>query len=78
MGTKSNLMAKIIISASFVVIVAFAGFSFYIDSLQRNAANSFVSDKIHATGKQASLSIANWLNGRITMTEMVASTLSQG
>ncbi|WP_288430975.1 methyl-accepting chemotaxis protein [uncultured Agrobacterium sp.] len=77
MATKSNLMTKIVISASCVVVAAFAGFSVYIDSLQRNAASTFVSDKIDATGKEASLSIANWLNGRVIMTEMVASALTK-
>ena len=78
MSTKSNLMTRIVISASCLVVAAFAGFSLYIDSLQRGAANSFVSDKVSSTGEEAALSIANWLNGRVIMTEMVASALSKG
>lgn len=75
MATKSNLMTKIVISASCVVVAAFAGFSFYIDGLQRDAANHFVEDKINAAGKQSAQSIANWLNGRIMMTEMVGASM---
>ncbi|NTJ42900.1 HAMP domain-containing protein [Agrobacterium larrymoorei] len=78
MATKSNLMTRIVIAASCVVVTAFAGFSIYIDSLQRGATDQFVRDKIGATGGEASQSISNWLNGRVTMTEMVASAISKG
>ncbi|UHS61887.1 methyl-accepting chemotaxis protein [Agrobacterium vaccinii] len=71
MPRKSNLMTRIVVAASCVVVAAFAGFSFYIDGLQRDATNHFVGDKINAAGKQSAQSIANWLNGRVMMTEMV-------
>ncbi|WP_284776307.1 methyl-accepting chemotaxis protein [Agrobacterium sp. lyk4-40-TYG-31] len=71
MPRKSNLMTRIVVAASCVVVAAFAGFSFYIDRLQRDATNHFVEDKINAAGKQSAQSIANWLNGRVMMTEMV-------
>ncbi|KQO82289.1 methyl-accepting chemotaxis protein [Rhizobium sp. Leaf262] len=75
MSKKSNLMTRIVVAASCVVVVAFAGFSIYIDGLQRNAANDFVEDKINAAGKQSAQSIANWLNGRVMMTEMVGAAM---
>ncbi len=75
MSKKSNLMTRIVVAASCVVVAAFAGFSIYIDGLQRNAANHFVEDKINAAGKQSAQSIANWLNGRVMMTEMVGASM---
>ncbi len=68
-------MTRIVVAASCVVVAAFAGFSIYIDGLQRDAANHFVEDKINAAGKQSALSVANWLNGRVMMTEMVAASM---
>ncbi|MGV1752263.1 methyl-accepting chemotaxis protein McpU [Agrobacterium sp. CG674] len=75
MSQKSNLMTRIVAAASCVVVAAFVGFSLYIDGLQRDAANHFVEDKINAAGKQSALSIANWLNGRVMMTEMVGASM---
>lgn len=75
MSRKSNLMTRIVVAASCVVVAAFVGFSIYIDGLQRNAASDFVEDKINAAGKQSAQSIANWLNGRVMMTEMVGAAM---
>ena len=72
MSNKTNLMTRILIAASFVVITAFAGFSLYIDSLQRAAVSQSVSRNIESSGKQAAQSISNWLNGRIMLTDTVA------
>ncbi|WP_209903859.1 MULTISPECIES: methyl-accepting chemotaxis protein [unclassified Rhizobium] len=72
MSRKSNLMTRILIAASLVVATAFVGFSTYIDSLQRSVATKAVAEKISASGKQASQSIANWLNGRIMLTDVSA------
>ncbi|GAK69156.1 putative methyl-accepting chemotaxis protein [Agrobacterium rubi TR3 = NBRC 13261] len=77
LSKKSNLMTRIVVAASCVVIAAFAGFSIYIDGLQRDAANHFVEDKINAAGKQSAQSIANWLNGRVMMTEMVGAAMTK-
>ena len=65
-------MTRILIAASLVVATAFVGFSTYIDSLQRSVATKAVAEKISASGKQASQSIANWLNGRIMLTDVSA------
>ncbi|WP_437437278.1 methyl-accepting chemotaxis protein McpU [Shinella daejeonensis] len=72
MSRKSNLMARILLVASLVVIAAFAGFSLYIDSLQRKVLTQSVEDNIRSSGDQAAQSIANWLNARVALTEMVA------
>ena len=72
MSKRSNLMTRILVVASLVVIAAFTGFSLYIDSLQRNVLTSSVEENIDSSGKQAAQSIANWLNARVTLTEMAA------
>ena len=67
-----NLMTKILLAASLAVIVAFCGFSVYIDSLQRGAATKGVVAEITSSGAQSAASIANWLNARIMLTESAA------
>ncbi|KQV43684.1 MULTISPECIES: methyl-accepting chemotaxis protein [unclassified Rhizobium] len=69
---SSNLMTRILIAASLVVVAAFAGFSTYIDSLQRAVATKAVEDNLSSSGKQAAESIANWLNARVMLTEFAA------
>ena len=66
---KTNLMTRILVAASLVVVVAFAGFSLYIDSLQRGAVADAVKHNIESSGKQAAQSISNWLNGRVMLTD---------
>ncbi len=72
MSKRSNLMTRILIAASLVVIAAFAGFSVYIDSLQHAVTTRAVEENIASSGKQAAQSVANWLNGRVTLTAMAA------
>ncbi|MGQ3294181.1 MAG: PDC sensor domain-containing protein, partial [Shinella sp.] len=70
MSKRSNLMTRILVVASLVVIAAFTGFSLYIDSLQRSVLTNSVEESIDSSGKQAAQSIANWLNARMALTEM--------
>ena len=77
MPKKSNLMTRILFAASSLVVAAFAGFSFYIDSLQHRVTTEAVAENIDSSGKQAAQSIANWLNGRIMLTDTVAKTLAK-
>ncbi|MFK0205373.1 methyl-accepting chemotaxis protein [Agrobacterium sp. NPDC090283] len=77
MSKKTNLMTRILFAASSLVVAAFAGFSFYIDSLQHRVTTEAVAENIDSSGKQASQSIANWLNGRIMLTDTVAKTLAK-
>ncbi|WP_411033185.1 methyl-accepting chemotaxis protein [Shinella sp. BYT-45] len=72
MSKRSNLMTRILVVASLVVIAAFTGFSLYIDSLQRGVLTKSVEESIASSGKQAAQSIANWLNARVALTEMAA------
>jgi methyl-accepting chemotaxis protein len=65
-------MTRILLVASLVVILAFAGFSFYIDSLQRAALTKSVRETIESSGEQAADSISNWLNARVMLTEFAA------
>jgi methyl-accepting chemotaxis protein len=70
-------MTRILFAASSLVVAAFAGFSFYIDSLQHRVTTEAVAENIDSSGKQAAQSIANWLNGRIMLTDTVAKTLAK-
>ncbi|AFL49186.1 methyl-accepting chemotaxis protein [Sinorhizobium fredii] len=72
MSKPSNLMTRILVAASCVVVGAFAGFSVYIDTLQHGTTTKAVEENISASGKQAAQSVANWLNGRVTLTAMAA------
>jgi len=72
LSKRSNLMTRILVVASLVVVAAFTGFSLYIDSLQRGVLTRAVEENIASSGKQAAQSIANWLNARVTLTEMAA------
>lgn len=65
-------MTRILVAASCVVVGAFAGFSVYIDSLQRDTTTKAVEENIASSGTQAAQSVAKWLNGRVTLTAMVA------
>ncbi|MFP5078016.1 methyl-accepting chemotaxis protein [Rhizobium sp. YIM 134829] len=69
---RSNLMTRILLAASVAVAGAFAGFSLYIDTLQHGAARQAVESTVASSGKQAAQSVANWLNGRVTLTAMTA------
>ncbi len=74
---RSHLMTRILLVASLVVIAAFAGFSLYIDSLQRQVITESVQENIESSGKQAAQSIANWLNARVALTDMAASAAAK-
>ena len=77
MSKKTNLMTRILIAASLVVVAAFAGFSLYIDSLQRSAVAESVAHNMDSSGKQAAQSISNWLGGRIMLTDTVAKSMQK-
>ncbi|WP_244529363.1 methyl-accepting chemotaxis protein [Rhizobium sp. NFR03] len=65
-------MTRILLAASVVVASSLAGFSYYIDTLQRASTTRAVEENIAFSGKQAAQSVANWLNGRVTLTAMAA------
>ncbi|MEK1948649.1 cache domain-containing protein, partial [Ensifer sp. 1H6] len=65
-------MTRILVAASGVVVTAFAGFSVYIDTLQYDTTTKAVEENISSSGVQAAQSVAKWLNGRVTLTAMVA------
>ena len=77
MSKRSNLMTKILVVASLVVVAALSGFSFYIDSLQRDATVAAVKSEIGSSGLQASQSIANWLGARVMLTELAGNATAK-
>ncbi|MGL3606135.1 methyl-accepting chemotaxis protein McpU [Rhizobium sp. G187] len=77
MTARFNLMTKILVVASLVVVAALSGFSAYIDSLQRSATNAAVQSEIQSSGLQASQSIANWLGARVMLTELAGNAAAK-
>ena len=77
MSKRSNLMTRILVVASLVVVAAFTGFSVYIDSLQRSVLTNSIEESIDSSGKQAAQSISNWLNARVALTEMAANATAK-
>jgi methyl-accepting chemotaxis protein len=70
-------MTRILVAASLVVAAAFAGFSIYTDSLQRDGIAKAVSRTIETSGRQAAQSISNWLSGRVMLTDAVAKDMEK-
>ncbi|CAD7056597.1 methyl-accepting chemotaxis protein [Pseudorhizobium halotolerans] len=77
MAKRANLMTRILVAASVVVVVALAGFSFHINSIQHASVTKSVEDSISSAGGQASQALANWMNGRVVLTNMVADAVSR-
>ncbi|MET3853673.1 methyl-accepting chemotaxis protein [Rhizobium sp. OAE497] len=74
---KTNLMTRILVAASAVVLAAFAAFSYYINSVQRDVTTASIEANIQSSGEQAAHSLANWMNGRVTLTAMVANAIGR-
>ncbi len=70
-------MTRILLVVSLLVAAAFGAFSIYIDSLQRDGVAKSVAHNMETSGKQASQSIANWLNGRFMLTDSVAKDMEK-
>ncbi|WP_105373282.1 methyl-accepting chemotaxis protein [Neorhizobium huautlense] len=76
MRKRTNLMTRILIAASVVVMVALAAFSAHIYWVQQTATTRAVHDNMSSSGRQAAESLANWMNGRIVLTSMVADAIA--
>ncbi|WP_246737909.1 MULTISPECIES: methyl-accepting chemotaxis protein [Rhizobium] len=70
-------MTRILVAASAVVLAAFAAFSYYINSVERSTATAAIEANIRSSGEQAANSLANWMNGRVTLTAMVANAVGR-
>ncbi|MBX5221982.1 methyl-accepting chemotaxis protein [Rhizobium sp. NLR8a] len=77
MTKKTNLMTRILVAASIVVLAAFAAFSYYIDYVQRSVTTSSIEANIKSSGEQAAHSLANWMNGRVILTAMVGDAVGK-
>jgi methyl-accepting chemotaxis protein len=74
---KTNLMTRILVAASAVVLAAFAAFSLYINSVEQNTATASIEANIRSSGEQAAQSLSNWMNGRVTLSAMVADAVGR-
>ncbi len=77
MLSRMNLMMRILTVATVTVIASFSGFSYYIEGVQRESLTQTIEDHMKAAGKSGSQSIANWLTGRILLTEMVGEEMAK-
>ncbi|MBX5048975.1 methyl-accepting chemotaxis protein McpU [Rhizobium lentis] len=77
MTKKTNLMTRILVAASVVVLAAFAAFSYYIDHVQRSVTTASIEANIKSSGEQAAHSLANWMNGRVILTAMVGDAVGK-
>ncbi|MDF3932639.1 methyl-accepting chemotaxis protein, partial [Pseudomonas citronellolis] len=67
---------KILLAASLVVFAAFALFTLYNDSLQRNAIRADLESYLQEMGEVTANNIQNWLSGRLLLVEMTAQNIS--
>ncbi len=77
MLARLGLMAKITSVASILVVTTFAGFAISMNLMLSKSIGERIEKDISASGKQASDSIAAWLNARVTLTELAASLTSK-
>lgn len=73
---KHNVMNRILVAAAIVVIGAFGAFSFYVNTVQYRVTTQQIDAQLDMTGRQAAQSIANWLNGRVVLTEVISDAVS--
>ncbi len=64
---SKGILTKVLAIAATTVLVVFALFAFYNDSLQRDSIRHEVAALMDNTGKTTANSINNWLQGRIMM-----------
>ncbi|WP_324710521.1 methyl-accepting chemotaxis protein [Pseudomonas citronellolis] len=68
---------KILLAASLVVFAAFALFTLYNDSLQRNAIRADLESYLQEMGEVTASNIQNWLSGRILLVEHTAQSIGR-
>lgn len=66
---------KILLAATLVVTVAFALFSLYNDSRQRNSIEQALQNNLSQASNAAAGNIESWLSGRILLVESLAQNL---
>ncbi|OOW06520.1 chemotaxis protein [Pseudomonas sp. MF6396] len=67
---------KILLSASAVVVLAFALFTLYNDYLQRNTIRQNIESSVNQAGALTASSVQNWMSGRILVLENLAQNIA--
>lgn len=67
---------KILLAASLIVFAAFALFTLYNDSLQRNAIRKDLDSYLQEMGGVTANNIQNWLSGRILLVDNLAQNIA--
>ncbi|TDQ83453.1 methyl-accepting chemotaxis sensory transducer with Cache sensor [Dongia mobilis] len=75
-GFGLKFIHKILLAATAVIIIAFAGFGFYIYGNQQKNIAAALDTRIAEIGNLTASTIANWLGGRVLLVENVAQTLA--
>lgn len=77
MLAQLSFSRKILLAASAVVISAFALFSLYNDSLQRQAISDNLDNYVQDMGRLTASNIDSWLSGRILLVEALAQSVGK-
>ena len=70
-----SLITKILAAATAVIVLIFAGFALYNDSVQRGQVETRVEQNLGLISKAMSRSVSNWLSGRLALTALTVETL---
>ncbi|SEN12248.1 methyl-accepting chemotaxis protein [Pseudomonas sp. ok272] len=76
MNKNLRFSHKILLAATLVVIAAFASFSLYNDSLQRQAITQDLDNYLHEMGDVTANNIQTWLAGRILLIDNLAQNIA--
>lgn len=72
-----GLMARILLAATFVIVLVLAGFALYNDAVNRAETEERVSETLSILGKSMARSVDNWLGGRVALTEAAMEQLGR-
>lgn len=74
---QRSAITKILIAAATVIVVIFAGFAIFNDTLQRNAKTDEINGYMTEVGQSVSLSVENWFRTRVALAELSADRLAE-
>jgi len=74
--TRKSVFAKILLAAAAVIMMIFAGFAIFNDTLQRNAKTDEVHEYLTGVGRAVAQSMENWFDGRVMLVSSSADRLA--
>ncbi|MBZ9785497.1 methyl-accepting chemotaxis protein [Pseudomonas sp. REP124] len=76
MNKNMRFSHKILLAAALIVTLAFAAFTLYNDSMQRNAIRNNLDNYLQEMGSVTANNIQTWLNGRSLLVENLAQNIA--